>query len=337
MIERTENGPRLKSLQFPASATYDLTLACNLKCRFCYQGNLREAGGPSLATVKKILDEMKRGGIKKVIFVGGEPFLHPAWVETLAYSHGLGLTSSFVSNGTLITEHIVKRISGFVGEGLISIHGDEETHDDITTVKGSYQKAVAGLRILSENGFKTGVYFTLTEPNHSKLYAAVRNLIEVQKVDFTWLALNRDLPVGKGNAYYWNPLSPQSYHVVLEQIEKIWQVYDRPTFLEVSLPFCLVDKKYHRYILTCRTGISHTAIDPDGNMKLCPVANEHRVGNILDQGLHYLWRNSPLLKEYRSLTWLPEECRDCGYLGNCLGGCWVASKAGRMGTFRQKS
>ncbi|MDD2421885.1 MAG: radical SAM protein [Heliobacteriaceae bacterium] len=327
MIERTENGPKLKSLQFPTSATYDLTLACNLKCRFCYQGNLREAGGPSLTTVKKVLDEMKRGGVKKVIFVGGEPFLHPAWVETLAYSHGLGITSSFVSNGTLITEQIVKRISGFVREGLISIHGDEETHDDITAVKGSYQKAVAGLRILSENGFKTGVYYTLTESNHSKLYATVRNLIEVQKVDFTWLALNRDLPIGKGSAYYRNPLNPQSYQTVLEQIEKIWQVYDRPAFLEVSLPFCLVAKKYHRYILTCRTGISHTAIDPDGNMKLCPVANEHRVGNILDQGLHYLWRNSPLLQEYRSLTWLPDKCRDCGYLGNCLGGCWVASKA----------
>jgi len=328
-VDRAGDGPRLKSLEFPTSATYDLTLACNLTCKFCYQGEVPRVGGPSLVTVKRILDEMKKGGTKKIIFVGGEPFLYPAWVETLCYADEIGLTSSFVSNGTLITEEIVQRISRFLGEGLISIHGDQETHDSLTGVKGSYQKAVAGLRILSANGFKTGVYLTLAEANHAKLFAAVRSLVEDHNVDFTWLALNRDLPLGKGGDHFKQGLNLRDYHEVFEQIERIVQVYDRPAFLEASLPFCLVDKKYHRYILTCRTGVSHTAIDPDGNMKLCPVANQHRLGNILEQGLLPLWRNAPLLKEYRSLAWLPEECRDCGLLGKCLGGCWMASKAGR--------
>lgn len=328
-VDRTGDGPRLQSLELPTSATYDLTLACNLTCKFCYQEEAHKTGGTSLATVKEILDEMKRGGIEKVVFVGGEPFLHPAWVETLGYADEIGLTSSFVSNGTLITEQIVQRISRFLAEGLISIHGDEETHDCLTGLKGTYQKAATGLRILSANGFKTGVYFTLTEANHSKLFAAVQSLVEDHNVDFTWLAVNRDLPLGKGGDYFKQPLNLRDYHKVFGQIERIVQVYDRPAFLEVLLPFCLVDKKYHRYILTCRTGVSHTAIDPDGNMKLCPVANQHRLGNILDQGLLSLWRNAPLLEEYRSLEWLPEECRTCGLLGKCLGGCWVASKAGR--------
>lgn len=265
-----------------------------------------------------------------MIFVGGEPFMHPDLIETLSYASELGFISSFVSNGTLITKKTVKSISGFLSEGLISIHGDEETHDYLTSTDGSYRKAVAGLGILSENGFKMGVYYTLTEVNHSKIYATLKDLVEDRKVGFKWLALNRDLPQGIGSDYFKDPLSLRNYHRIFQQLEKIEDAYGLLTFLEVAFPLCLVHKKYHRYILTCRVGVSHTAIDPHGNMKLCPVMNEYNLGNILDQGLPNLWRNSPVLEEYRSLEWLSEGCRNCGYLGKCLGGCLAASKTKKM-------
>jgi radical SAM protein with 4Fe4S-binding SPASM domain len=45
-----------------------------------------------------------------------------------------------------------------------------------------------------------------------------------------------------------------------------------------------------------------------------------KVGNIREQTLIDIWRNSPVLRELRNREFLKGKCRECGYRETC-GGC----------------
>jgi len=89
-----------------------------------------------------------------VSLTGGEPLVREDFlqiVDTITKRNKLTL----VTNGTLLSESIAQNIvksgsKSFLSNGLFllvfSIHGTEDTHDDICQVKGSFKQALRGLR-----------------------------------------------------------------------------------------------------------------------------------------------------------------------------------------------
>lgn len=305
----------------PTSAVFEITHRCNMNCRFCYQKGSASLNDLSLNDAQKIMDEFSKSGIRRIVFIGGEPFLHPEWNEILSYAYGLGIKCLFISNGTAITKELAYKTFHYAKEGIISIHGDEDTHDFITSSPGSYRKAIDGIGNLLEAGFRVGIYYTITRDNYSQLYPAIRKLFISEKLKIDWVAVNRDLPHGAGREYFKNPLTDEEYLEVFRQLERMEEEFLLPVFLEVAYPLCRVDPKYHRYILTCQSGISNITIDVRGNMKFCPVMDSACLGNIFKQSLIETWQHSPVLAFHRSLSWLEEKCLKCKYLGKCVGGC----------------
>jgi radical SAM protein with 4Fe4S-binding SPASM domain len=57
---------------------------------------------------------------------------------------------------------------------------------------------------------------------------------------------------------------------------------------------------------------------------MCPESN-FILGNIFKERLEDIWQKSPFLKYYRSLKWVPDICKDCKYLHECLCGCRVTN------------
>lgn len=81
-------------------ANLTISRVCNMACPYCFaQGYMRPAGnGRSsafmpLETFRHLLDFLARSGINQVRLIGGEPTLHPHFVEmvSLAQAHGLPL------------------------------------------------------------------------------------------------------------------------------------------------------------------------------------------------------------------------------------------------------
>lgn len=58
---------------------------------------------------KQIIDELIISGCEKINFAGGEPTLIPFLTELISYSHGQGVFTSLISNGTGITLNFLKR------------------------------------------------------------------------------------------------------------------------------------------------------------------------------------------------------------------------------------
>ncbi|MDI1342893.1 MAG: radical SAM protein [Pseudolabrys sp.] len=66
---------------------------------------------------------------RKVTFVGGEPLLSPTVLEDLAYTRSLGLVTSLVTNGLLLTDDLIRRLAPALDWLTLSIDSlDNETN-----------------------------------------------------------------------------------------------------------------------------------------------------------------------------------------------------------------
>jgi molybdenum cofactor biosynthesis enzyme MoaA len=134
---------------------------CNLACRHCFI-----SCGPrnhsleflTLDKVRQALDESAALGVKEYYFTGGEPFLNPDIEEMLEATlwHG---PATVLTNGTLFTRHSLERLrraeenSLYTLEFRVSIDGYTGADNDRIRGEGSFERAMAGIRLLLSFGF----------------------------------------------------------------------------------------------------------------------------------------------------------------------------------------
>lgn len=126
-----------------------LTSVCNNQCVFCLD---KEAQDGSYVPLEKINKELIQGikeNIRRVVLSGGEPTLHPQFLEiiklakNLRYQHIQIITNGRMFAYKIFLDSVVK--TG-VDEITFSMHGhNEELHDKQTQVKGSFNQALTGL------------------------------------------------------------------------------------------------------------------------------------------------------------------------------------------------
>ena len=102
-----------KDLQIvPALIKYRITTKCNSKCNFCSHRVKTTSHVQSLDNIKRGLLLLKQAGMKRIVFTGGEPLMHPSLlIDAVIYcKEELGLRSvSVVTNGSLLTGHFIFR------------------------------------------------------------------------------------------------------------------------------------------------------------------------------------------------------------------------------------
>lgn len=152
---------------FPVIVGWELTLACNLRCGHCASsaGKARKnelSQEESLA----ICDQLPELLTLEVVFTGGEPLLSPNWEPIAFRLRELGLRAGMVTNGTLITPEMVKRLAGAGVTALaVSLDGDEKTHDMLRGVSGLYRRVVSGIERLVAAEFQVTVITTVHSGN----------------------------------------------------------------------------------------------------------------------------------------------------------------------------
>lgn len=71
----------------------------------------------------------------------------------------------------------------------------------------------------------------------------------------------------------------------------------------------------------CTAGKTTYAIDINGNVKACP-RDSHMYGNIFNEDFTNIWER---IHVWRDDTFLPQNCKKCNKLNECLGGCRVSA------------
>jgi len=108
----------------PGFVQIALTNACNARCRFCGFARLKpEAWVMAEATrLRRGLAILAAGGVRYLVFTGGEPLLYPQLLEILHEARTLGFRMLLCSNGSLLTKELVAALAqAGVAHLLISI------------------------------------------------------------------------------------------------------------------------------------------------------------------------------------------------------------------------
>lgn len=112
------------------------TNRCNLSCRICVRNIWNEAPGQmSSTTFARFVEGLREISPPPTVFFGGfgEPLFHPAIVEMVAQVKALGTQVELITNGTLLSEEMSRRL---IAAGLdtlwVSIDGaTPESYADV--------------------------------------------------------------------------------------------------------------------------------------------------------------------------------------------------------------
>lgn len=149
----------------------DITNACNLKCIHCYHPHHNNDGSISLSDWKGILLQYKKMILKMkyrpwIILCGGEPLVSPfLWPLVEFIKQEIGQANiSILTNGTLISEKTIQLLKYFDNiQFQVSLDGPDSSKHDLIRGTGNFDKALAGIRLLQNNGFGVNVLSVLSK------------------------------------------------------------------------------------------------------------------------------------------------------------------------------
>ncbi len=164
---------------------FHILTKCNLSCCHCYI-NKEQHGDDTLDinTIKKWLSLFAEKTKKiNVIFLGGEPTLHPDLFLAVKEAKRLGFKSITIdTNGYLFNDILDKITPDEVDFISFSLDGATRQTNDAIRGKGSFEKCTAGIKKSVANGFSTSMIYTVSAMNFNEL-SMMPDLIKSLKID----------------------------------------------------------------------------------------------------------------------------------------------------------
>jgi len=147
-----------------ATATFAITNRCNATCGFCSIWRQEPAKAIDPRDMELALRKLHRLGIRYIQFTGGEPFLYQHLVDTIRFASDLGILSTIVTNGSLITEERALQLrDADVGEVQISIdHCESAIIEQNRGIPKLGERIENGLRYLKAYGVPISVSTTIS-------------------------------------------------------------------------------------------------------------------------------------------------------------------------------
>jgi Y-X(10)_GDL-associated radical SAM protein len=330
----------------PVHVVWEITLACNLKCRHCGS----RAGRPrphELSTEEclGVVDQLARLGTRELTLIGGEAYLRRDWTEILRAARRHGMYCAIQTGARNLTDG---RLAAAVEAGLqglgVSIDGLPELHDRIRGVPGSYAMAIDALRRAKAAGLRTSVNTQIGAETMTQLPAIMDRIIAAGATHW-----QIQLTVAMGNAVDHDELLLQPYQL-LELMPLLARLHheglDRGLLMIVGNnigyfgPYERIwrDQEIEaQHWSGCNAGQTTMGLESDGTVKGCPSLSTtgYAGGNVRDLALADIWNHGEAIHfgRLRSADSLWGFCRGCYYAEVCRGGCtWTAdSLFGRPG------
>lgn len=335
------------------TAHWSITGQCNYKCRHCFMSAPDYTGDhQSMEQIRHILDELEICGIRSFSLTGGEPLIHPNFLEILdeiAKRH-IQLETIY-SNGALVNEKLMDELEkrGIRTTFHMSFDG-VGWHDWLRGIDGAEEAVIRAFKLAKKRGYSTSASMCLHRHNISTLRETIRLLADF---GLYHLKMNVATPTGRWKNETEHFISyEEAYQEILDYL---------PQYIEDGIPMSvqfgiLIDfNKEGKYVvipaakysgtddavrsLSCGAVRNSIYISPKGMVLPCMTmggtAIESKFDNMLEKPLSDILSDS----YYRDMSLLEmgacidhnEKCRDCQYRLTCGAGC-RACACGETGT-----
>lgn len=122
--------------------------ACNCRCAMCDiwkdNHNLKQLTEDD---VKNLLDTFRKFGTRQVVMSGGEALLHPNFFRFCEILKKENIKISLLSTGLTLKKNVTQLIE-WVNDIIVSLDGDETTHDTIRNIPGAFNKLKEGVQTI---------------------------------------------------------------------------------------------------------------------------------------------------------------------------------------------
>ena len=144
-------------MQIFETVSFHIVKPCNMRCKFCYATfeDINVGAQMGADTAFLILKKLKDAGVQKITFAGGEPLLYKHIKDVIIFSKELGMTTSIISNGSLINEKFLSEMRTYLDWIGLSIDSlDPLTNFKIgrvTKMKMDYEELISRINSLGYN------------------------------------------------------------------------------------------------------------------------------------------------------------------------------------------
>ncbi len=335
----SEVNPNAKSgkLEFGIrTINLNINQICNLKCVYCAAGGDGTYGQPTnkinvektLPQLKFFISSLSPGQKFRIIFIGGEPLLHPEailaiynYAQEEAAIHKIIPIMSIVTNGTLLEGRTLEIVRSMKIDVKISLDGPKEINDIVRPTKNntsSTDMTLAGIRELNRDrgnitSFNLAAVCSARNPEALKTYQFFRSL-NPDRMEFHFESTEK---------------SSETQRIYLEQMsliaEEAWNnggEKELRKILQFDQGFQVLDSQT-RIENYCGAGKTYLMVDAKNKLYTCVWAagDQSEVVGENEQLDH-----DKLAKYAKPLIEL-NNCQTCWARHACGGGCMYINKA----------
>ncbi len=154
---------------------FHILTACNLKCKHCYI-NTEQHGTITLSQekIEKWL-ELFHDPLKKsnVVFLGGEPTMHPHLVECITTAKKFDYFVTVDSNGYLFHDFLNRVSPDLLDYLSFSLDGPDKEINDPIRGSGVFEICTSNLKKAISQGFRVSVIYTVSSRNIDQLHRMI--------------------------------------------------------------------------------------------------------------------------------------------------------------------
>ncbi|AOZ91915.1 TIGR04053 family radical SAM/SPASM domain-containing protein [Paenibacillus crassostreae] len=324
----------------PFIVIWEVTRACALKCLHCraeaqYKADPRQL---TFTEGKKLIDDIAQLDHPLFVFTGGDPLMRPDLFDLARYAIderklSVSMTPSATPKVTATAVRKAKDVG--LSRWAFSLDGScAEIHDHFRGTKGSYDLTMRGIEYLKELQIPVQVNTTVSNYNLHDLQAIAEKVKDMGAVLWSLFFL---VPTGRGMEK--DIITPEQHEEVMKWLCQVQQsmpygvkATEAPHYRRVFLQEKQrigVDQtddngvvKRSDFLGRAQKGvndgdgfvfISHTGdVYPSGFL---PVV----CGNVREQSLVDIYRNSPIMQQLRDKSLLKGKCGVCEFKQLCGG------------------
>ena len=329
-------------MKTPRSVDLAITNRCNLRCKYCSHFTSAADVGQDLHKNEwhRFFEELRRCAVMTVTLEGGEPFCREDLKELIEGIVHNRMRFDILSNGTLITEEmaaflaLTRRCDGV----QISIDGSIPVTHDAFRGKGTFYKAIQGIKYLQKYNLPVSVRVTIHKQNVGDLNGIARLLLE--DIGLSSFSTNAASYMGlcRHNAEQVQ-LTIEERSLAMETLLRLRKKYngrisasagplaEGKTWLEMEQARRKgIERILGRgYLTGCGGPLNKIAVRSDGVMVPCSQMSHIELGRINRDDLKEIWQNHAELRRLRERNRIPlkdfEFCRGCDYINYCTGNC----------------
>jgi len=250
---------------------------CNEHCSYCPCSKQEKEDKliTPLSELRIAIDQFVTEGMTDITISGGEPTLHPDFIDIVDYCQRCGLQVTVLSNGERFSNpdflsKLRERVNMRQLRIITTLHSESATlHENANGTPGSFQRSIDGLHNLCECGSKVIVKHCITKENYRSLKEFFLFIdctfdkdVDVQLCSIDYCGIPKKSLQAEMLAF--TELRPYlealfDYHMKLKE-----NGYPRKLYC-INMPLCSCDPYYWNYIPKRRKQMYNLYKDPHSN------------------------------------------------------------------------